>query len=68
MLMSDYVEQLDRILSSTGKDVLNNAGTISHKTAIEKAESEYQKFIQKNLSPVEKEYLDSIKELENKVL
>ena len=63
MYMSDYVEQLDRILSSTGKEVLDNAGTISHKAAIEKAEAEYQKFIQKNLSPVEKEYLDTIKSL-----
>ena len=33
-------------------------------TALEKAEAEYQKFIQKNLSPVEKEYLEVIKNLE----
>ena len=61
MYMADYVEQLDKILSSTGKDILENAGSISHKQAIEKAEAEYQKFIQKNLSPVEKEYLEVIK-------
>lgn len=64
MYMSDYVEHLDRILSSTGKDVLDNAGSISHKQAMEKAEAEYQKFIQKNLSPVEKAYLETIKLLE----
>ena len=64
MYMADYVEQLDKILSSTGKDILENAGSISHKQAIEKAEAEYQKFIQKNLSPVEKEYLEVIKNLE----
>lgn len=64
MYMSDYVEHLDRILSSTGKEVLDNAGSISHKQAMEKAEAEYQKFIQKNLSPVEKAYLESIKLLE----
>ena len=64
MYMSDYVEQLDKILSSTGKDILENAGSVSHKQAIEKAEAEYQKFIQKNLSPVEKEYLEVIKNLE----
>ena len=64
MYMSDYVEQLDKILSSTGKDILENAGSISHKQAVEKAEAEYQKFIQKNLSPVEKEYLEVIKNLE----
>ena len=64
MYMSDYVEQLDKILSSTGKDILENAGSISHKQAVEKVEAEYQKFIQKNLSPVEKEYLEAIKDLE----
>ena len=64
MYMSDYVEQLDKILSSTGKGILENAGSVSHKQAIEKAEAEYQKFIQKNLSPVEKEYLEAIKNLE----
>ena len=64
MYMADYVEQLDKILSSTGKDILENAGSVSHKQAVEKAEAEYQKFIQKNLSPVEKEYLEAIKNLE----
>ena len=64
MYMSDYVEQLDKILSTTGKEILTNAGTISHKQAIEKAQSEYKKFIAKNLSPVEKEYLNAIKMLE----
>ena len=64
MYMADYVEQLDKILSSTGKDILENTGSVSHKQAIEKAEAEYQKFIQKNLSPVEKEYLEVIKNLE----
>lgn len=64
MYMSDYVAELDRILSSTGKQVLDNAGSVSHKQAVEKAEAEYQKFIQKNLSPVERDYLNAIKELE----
>ena len=64
MYMADYVEQLDKILSSTGKDILENAGSVSHKQAVEKAEAEYQMFFQKNLSPVEKEYLEVIKNLE----
>ena len=42
MYMSDYVEQLDKILSSTGKGILENAGSVSHKQAVEKAEAEYQ--------------------------
>ena len=43
----------------TGKEL-----TAKVKAAQEKAEAEYQKFIQKNLSPVEKEYLEVIKNLE----
>ena len=64
MYMSDYVEQLDRILSGTGKEILDGAGSVSHKQALEKAEKEYQKYIQKNLSPVEKAYLETIRTLE----
>lgn len=64
MYMSDYVEQLDRILSGTGKEILDGAGSVSHKQALEKAEKEYQKYIQKNLSPVEQAYLETIRTLE----
>ena len=64
MYMSDYVEQLDRILSGTGKEILEGADSVSHKQALEKAEREYQKYIQKNLSPVEKAYLETIRALE----
>lgn len=64
MYMSDYLEQLDRILSGTGKEILEGAGSVSHKQALEKAEKEYQKYIQKNLSPVEKAYLETIRTLE----
>ena len=64
MYMADYVEQLDKILSGTGKDVLEGAGSVSHKQALEKAKKEYKKYIQKNLSPVEKAYLETIKNLE----
>ncbi|WP_149554593.1 virulence RhuM family protein [Treponema pectinovorum] len=63
MCMSDYVEQLDNVIKTTGKKLLDNAGSISHKQAIEKAEGEYQRFIQKNLSPVEESYLDTIRKL-----
>ncbi len=66
MHMTDYVEQLDRILSGAGKKILDNPGAISHKQAVEKAEMEYKKFIQKNLSPVEKAYLETIRMIEKK--
>lgn len=66
MHMSDYIEHLDRILSSTGVPLLSDAGTISHAEAMKKAEMEYRKFQVKNLSPVETAYLKNIKELDKK--
>ena len=64
MHMSDYVEHLDRILSTTGEQVLVGAGKISHKQAMDKANQEYQRFLVQNLSPVEEAYLQTIKEVE----
>lgn len=66
MYMSDYVQQLDGILSSTGETLLNGAGSISHKQAMEKAEQEYRLFQIRELSPVERAYLDTIKTLNAK--
>ena len=63
MTMKDYINQLDKILFSLDANVLTNAGTVSHKEAIEKAKEEYQKYQIKELSPIEKEYLNSIKKI-----
>jgi hypothetical protein len=67
MRMVDYVQELDNILNSTGRKVLDNAGNILHTQATEKAKSEYQKYKSKTLSSVEKEYLKNIATLEQKV-
>ena len=64
MYMKDYIKQLDTMIAGTGKPLLDNSGRISHKQAIAKAEKEYQKFIQNNLSPVEEAYLETIKGIE----
>ena len=63
MYMSDYIQQLDNILSSTGEPLLTDAGKVSHTAAISKAESEYRKYEQRTLSPVEEAYLDTIKQI-----
>lgn len=63
MHMSDYVEHLDGLLSSTGEQLLLGAGKISHDQAIEKANEEYQRFLIQNPSPVEKAYLESIRNI-----
>lgn len=66
MTMSDWSEHLDRILSMSGENLLQDSGKISHEDAVEKATLEYKKFQQLTLSDVEKNYLDSLKSLENK--
>lgn len=66
MRMADYIRELDNILSSTGRKVLDGAGTISHNQAHNKALEEYKKYKAKTLSAVEKEYLKTISQLEKK--
>lgn len=66
MYMSDYVQQLDNIISSTGEALLKGAGSISHQQAMEKAEHEYRLFQVRELSPVEKAYLETIQALNAK--
>ncbi len=63
MYMSDYISQLDNILSSTGEQLLVGAGSVSHYQAMEKAEMEYRKFQVRTLSPVEEAYMETIKSL-----
>ena len=67
MYMKDYIQHLETILSSTGEQLLNGCGTVSHEQAMEKAEKEYRKFDVRTLSPVEQAYLDNIKILNKKV-
>ena len=64
MYMSDYAENLDRILTSTGEALLTGAGKVSHVQALEKAKAEYRKYQVQNLSPVEEEYLQTIRAIE----
>ena len=66
MYMKDYVAQLDRILSSGGRSLLEGAGKISRQQALDKAKAEYRKYQVKTLAPVEEAYLKTIKELDKK--
>ncbi|CAA0177354.1 RhuM family protein [Tenacibaculum maritimum] len=64
MRMAGYVTELDNILASTGRKVLENAGKISSTKAKEKATQEYKKYKAKTLSAVEKDYLKTLAALE----
>ena len=67
MTMQDHIRELDRILQSTGRKVLQGSGEISHKQATKKAKREYKKYKAKSLSEVEKAYLETINKLEKTV-
>lgn len=61
MYMKDWIIKLDDFLKMTGKNILDNAGKITHKMAIEKANIEYETYKEKTkdeLSKVEKDFIE----------
>ena len=64
MTMKDWINATDDLLKFRRKEVLQNSGNISHKQAVEKAESEYEKYrvIQ------DQQYISSMDEFYNKYL
>lgn len=61
MYMSDYIRQLDAVLTSGGRPLLEGSGNVSHQQALDKAKNEYRKYQVSTLSPVEQAYLDTVK-------
>ena len=65
MYMKDWIQRLDEYLKMTDSEVLENAGTVSHALAEQKAKQEYQKYKKLHsgeLSPVEEAFLQSIEQ------
>lgn len=66
MTMDDWAKYLDRILTSTGEQLLMDGGRVSHLEAMEHATTEYRKYKQRTLSDVEQDYLAAIKAISDK--
>ena len=64
MTMQDWIAATDNLLKFRRKNVLDNAGSISHKEALEKAENEYEKFKVKQ----DTEYISSMDQMLDKYL
>ncbi len=64
MTMNKWIEVADDLLKYRKKNILKDAGKISHKQAIEKANVEYEKFRIKQ----DKEYISSMDQMLNKYL
>lgn len=65
MTMNDWANYLDRILTMTGEQLLQDGGSVSHDDAMEHATTEYRKYKQRTISDVEHDYLNAIKRLGN---
>ena len=68
MHMNDWIKKLDAFLSVNDRDILNNAGKISHEMAKQLAEGEYDKFHIKNIAKTKNELNDFdkvVKQLES---
>ena len=66
MYMKDYIENIDNLLTTMKRPILDGSGKVSHEEAMKKAEIEYKKYQVENLSEIEKEYLKSIQLIEKK--
>lgn len=63
MYMKDWIARLDDYLRMTDSEVLQNAGTVSHALAEQKAKEEYRKykeFHRGDMTPVEEAFLASV--------
>jgi len=66
MYMNDWIEKLNGFLSLNDREILNNAGTISHELAKENAEREYKKFKDTQRKMItESDFEKVIKKIEN---
>ena len=70
MYMKDWVVELDDFAKRYGKGILSNAGTVNSKAAIAKAEAEFEKYrkrLVEGITPVERDYIESIKGVQKKL-
>lgn len=68
--MRDWIAHLDRIITAMEAPTLKGAGSVSHKQAIQKAESEYGKYraqLDGAPSDIEAAYLESVKRTQREI-
>ncbi len=64
LYMNDWIKKLDVILQINGRELLNNAGKISQKLALEKSTFEYERYKEKQKIESKE---NSLKEIENDI-
>jgi hypothetical protein len=63
MKMTDWIEKLDNLMLLSGRQLLNNNGSISHEEAKKKAIAEFEKYRKLEMIQYESDYDRAIKEL-----
>jgi len=64
MTMQNWIDTTNKLLKFREKKILNDSGKVSHKQAVEKAETEYEKFRIKQ----DREYISSMDKMYKKYL
>jgi hypothetical protein len=70
MYMKDWLETLDKFSGDFGMGILEDAGTVSHDDAVEKAHQEYEVYkaqYSDEMTDVEKAYLETLKQMQKKL-
>ena len=67
MYMNSWIEKLNGFLTLNDREVLNNAGSLSHELGKENAELEYKKFKANKQKTIEDgDFENAIKKIEHK--
>ena len=61
--MREWIAKLDGILAHGNRPLLKNAGTVTHKKAIEKATKEFEEYRRKEMLQYESDFDRAVKEL-----
>ncbi len=63
MTMQDWVDELDHLIVSTKRELLQGKGTISHKQAIEKAAKEFEIYRAREMKNLESDFDKAVKKI-----
>ena len=63
MTMREWIDKLDNILTVGNRPLLKNAGTVTHKKAIEKATRQFEEYRRKEMLQYESDFDRAVKEL-----
>ena len=66
MTMQEWIEELDRQLLGSRRELLTGKGKVSHKQAVEKAEKEFEIYRQRELATLESDFDKAIKKITQK--